>query len=335
VSHGGGLLTQVLHPILDTYLNSAVGVTGCHSYGLAREGCEYDVVVVSVESRPKASVKIGAAYVDLFFMAEKDILSPADPEIAVSFATMVPVRDNSLTFSTGSSAAKAVLQENLDKASESRLAKSLKALVRADEALSKSRRSDANFWLDTAGYDFAYAWLYASGVAPAPSHLLSQLKALSHKSSEKYVAFSRAVGLERASRRACEDRLDAISVVQDAVTASESPEPEGMDSASARTALEIVRAKAGFMTDSIMHVDCYSFLGLVLCSVLPELSLVHSRASGTDVEQSGLVSTLSEGDHKMVGERVVRGLGLERGASTVEAGVDVLRTEVSNLAREI
>jgi hypothetical protein len=329
------LLTEILHPVLDTYLNSEVGVTGCHSYGLARECCEYDVIVVSAESRPKASVKFGNTYVDLIFMSEKEVLGPSDPEVAVSLSSVVPVRDNSLTFSTSSSTARAVLQENLKKCAETRLARSLKALVRADQALSKNDVADANFWLTAGGYEFGYAWLYSSGATPAPSHILWQLRNHVNRGSEGYVAFSKAVGLEVASRKECGERLEAIAIVQDAISASETTEPEGMDSVSARTSFEIVRSKAECLTREIMHVDCYAFLGLAMYTTVPRLSALQSKSAEADLEQAGLVASLLEGDKKLIGERVVDSLGLTRPATSIEKGIKALRDEISNLAKQI
>jgi hypothetical protein len=248
---------------------------------------------------------------------------------------VVPVRDNSLTFSTGSSTARAVLQENLKKSAETRLARSLKALVRAEKALGGNDLPDANFWLTAGGYEFGYALLYSSGAAPAPSHILAQLRSHVSKGSEGFVAFSKAVGLEKASRKECAERLEAIAVVQDAISASETDEPEGMDSVSARTSFEITRAKAECLTTEIMHVDCYAFLGLAMCTTIPRLSAIRSRNSEGDLEQAGLVASLSVGEKKVIGQRIVSGFGLTRPPISIESGIKALRDEISNLAKQI
>lgn len=332
---GSELPTRVLHPVLDTYLNAAVAITGCHSYGIAHECCEYDVVVVSNETGSRTSVRVGDSFMDLFFMSEKEVLGPSDPEIAVSLASVKPVRDNSLIFSTSSSTAKAMLPENLEKAAEARLARSLKSLGRADEALSKDAVMDADFWLLSGAYDFAYAWLYSSEATPAPSHLLDQLKTNSRRNSQSYEVFSAAVGLERASRKECAERLESLSIVYDAINASEAGEADEAGSTTTKTAFDIVKSKSDFLTNAIMHVDCYCFLGLEVCAALPRVSGVQSRSLGIETDQSQIVTTLCKGDRKMIGERVIQALGLSRPSGLVEKGIEALRTEVSVLAKKI
>ena len=328
------LPTQLLRPILDTYLNAGVAITGCRSYGIARPCCEYDVLVVSNETRSGVSVKKGTTFMDLFFMSEKEVLSPSDPEIAVSLASVKPVRDNSLVFSTSSSAAKAVLRENQRKSAESRLARSLKAMGRSDEGLSKGAIQDADFWLLTASYEFAFAWVYSAEDTPAPSHLLEQLKRNSRRNSGMYEAFSRAAGLERASRKDCGERVEAVSIVYDAINALEAGEPEDIGTASTKTAFDILKAKADFLTEAIRHADCYAFLGFDVCSALTALSAIQSRSQGIEVDQSLLVATLSKGGQKMLGERILRGLGLSRDDKSIREATDTLREAVSELARK-
>jgi hypothetical protein len=329
------LPTQVLRPILDTYLDASVAITGCQSYGIARTCCEYDVLVVNNERTPHLSVKAHSSYMDLYFMSEKEVLSPSDPEVAVSLAMVKPVRDNSLVFSTSSSAARAVLRMNQKRSAESRLATSLKALGRTDEAISKAATPDADFWLLAAGYEFALAWLYLMESTPAPSHLLDQLKENSKESPDNYEAFSLAAGLGKASRKGCADRIDGLSVIYDAINTLQSREPEDAGSVSTRTAFDILKAKADFLRDGIRHVDCYVYLGLELCRVLPVLSQIQSRTEAIEIEQSLLVGTLLKGDQKLLGERVIQGLGLSRDDKAIRAGAESLREAVSNLAKRI
>jgi len=335
VETGEALPTQVLHPVLDTYLNSAVGITGCHSYGIARGCCEFDVVVVSNETAPSSSMRNGDAFIDLYFMSEKEVLGPSDPEVAVSLASIKPVRDNSLIFSTSSAAAKAVIHENLKKSAEGRLAKSLKSLGRADAALTRGSAVDADYWLMSSAYEYAFAWLYSAEATPAPSHLLEQLKAHSRESPGSYEAVSRAVGLEKASRASCAERLEALSVVADAIGTSKAGENEDLGSTSARTAFEVVKAKSAYLSNSIMHVDCYSFLGLEVCGYLPLVSLVRSGPPSAEEDLSQIVSSVSEGDKRVIGERLVRGLGLTRDREAIVGGIEGLRTEISGLAKNI
>lgn len=335
VEPGDALPTQVLHPVLDTYLNAAVAITGCHSYNIARSCCEYDVVIVSNESGSNSSVRTGDSFLDLFFMSEKEVLSPSETEVAVSLAYVKPVRDNSLVLTTGAAAAKAVLHENLRKSSEARLARSVKSLGRADDALSKNSTGDADFWLLSAAYEFSFAWLYSCGSAPAPSHLLEQLKGRSSASPGSYEAFSRAVGLENASKSSCAERLEALSVVYDAIDASDAGEGEDAGTRVNRTAFDIVRAKSDYLTRAIMHVDCYAFLGLEVCAALPLVAMVKSGGEATGIDQSRIVSSLSQGDQRMLGDRVVSGLGITREANAIGAGIEGLRTEISSLAKRI
>lgn len=320
---------------MDTYLNAAVAITGCHSYGIARGCCEYDVVIVSNEKGSRSSVRMGGSFIDLYFMSEKEVLGPSEPEVAVSLAYTKPVRDNSMIFSTSSSAAKAILLENLRKSAESRLAKSLKSLGRADAALSKELVGDADFWLLSAANEFAFAWLYSCETAPAPSHVLEQLKIHSNKSPRSYEAFSKAVGLEKASRGSCRERLEALSIVYDAVNASEAGEDEDVGLNATKAAFDIVRAKSDFLTNAIMHVDCYAFLGLEVCNALPLVSAVRSSALGVEIDQAQIVTSLSQGDQRIIGDRVIRGIGLTRPAQAIGNGIEGLRTEISNLAKNI
>jgi hypothetical protein len=335
VHPGDALPTQVLHPVLDTYLNAAVGIVGCHGYGVARSCCEYDVVVVSGEKVQNSSVKSGDSFMDLYFVSEKDVLGPSDPELAVSLSFAKPVRDNSLIFSTGSSAAKAVLHENLRKAAEGRLAKSLKALGRADEAVSKGLAGDADYWLLSSAYEFALAWLFSSGTPPSPSHILEQLKARSSDSPGRYEVFSGAVGLERASRASSAERLDALSVLYDAVGTSRAGEGEERGATSTRTSFDIVKSKAEFLTASMMNVDCYAFLGMEVCAILSVVSSGWSEVLGAQLDQSQIVTSLSVGDRRMIGERVVRGMGLTRDVRTIDGRIEGLRAEISSLAKSI
>ena len=171
------------------------------------------MVLLAEEARPEGSVKVGADYCDLIVMTEKEVLGPGDPEVAVALSSLVPVKDNSLILSTSTASHAAMLTENAQESARQRLASSVKALGRADDALSEKASRDADFWLLSASYDMAYAWLYSVEEVPAPSHLLAQLKRNSRGSPRRYETFSKAAGLERASRARCEARLEAVSVL--------------------------------------------------------------------------------------------------------------------------
>lgn len=328
----GGYLAQLLRPVLDTYSDSAVALVGCRSLGIERECCEHDVVVVSKEVRPRNTLKVGDARLDLFFLSEKEALQPSDPEIAVSMAFAKTVRDNSLLLSAGCSAAQAVLQENCRRSAQARLGASLKAMGRADGALSSGSAGDADFWLLAAAYEFAFAWLYAAEVKPAPSHLLAQLKQHAPGSSKKFEAFSAAAGLEQASRKECEARLEAISVLYDMLDAPQA-DPEATTLTSTRVTFQIVKEKAAFLNSAIQHADCYSFLGYVAAEILPEVLRKGSVPEGKEAEQSLIVSQLSKGEGKTLSDGVIAGLGLGRQERDIQSGLSALREQVSSLTR--
>lgn len=326
--------SQLLRPVLDTFLNNAVAVTGCHSHGIARKSCEYDVVVVTDEQTPGTSMKFGSEYFDIFFISEKKILKPTNPEVAVSLASIQHVRDSSWVLSTSQAANQAVLHQNAKLAAEGRLADAVKALGRADEALSKKSVTDADFWLLTAAYHFASAWVFSVDDDPAPSHLLLQLKRLSSQNPDGFSTFTRAAGLERASRANCAARLDAISVLYDVLTARE-VRPEDVSPTSSRVAYEIVKRKSDQMTAAIAHTDCYSFLGHELFSILPVLFEIKGRTGPKEPDLALMVSSLSTGRNKMLSEGLVRSLGLLRQEKAVRKEVGALREEVSALAKRL
>lgn len=325
-------MVQLLRPVLDTYSDSAVALVGCRSLGIERECCEFDVVVVTKEVRPRNTLRMGDARLDLFFLSEKEALQPSDPEIAVSMAFAKIVRDSTLLLSAGCSAAQAVLPENSRRGAQARLGASLKAMGRADEALSKGAAEDADFWLLSAAYEFAIAWLYALEVKPAPSHLLAQLKEHSRGSPKKFEAFSAAAGLERASRKDCEARLESMAVLYDVLDAPQA-DPEASAPTSTRITFQIVKEKAAFLNNAIQHADCYSFLGYEAMEILPEVLRKMLGAEGKEPEQSLIVSLLSKGEGKPISDAVISGLGLVRQEKVIQSGLSALRAQVSSLTR--
>jgi len=326
-----GTLLQVAKPILEAYPDSPVALVGCRALGIGRTCCEYDLVVVSDEPRERDSVRFGEAYLDIFFLSEKEALRPGDPELAVSMAHASTVRDTALLLSSGCSAAQAVLPESARKSAQGRLASSLKAMGRADEAISKGSAGDADFWLLAAAYDFAFAWLYSAEVKPAPSHLLEQLRENSRGHSGRFEAFSMAAGLERASRADCGARLESMAVLYDTLDLQRA-DPEAK-AGSGRTSYEIASRKASFLTAGAQLADCYAFLGHEVICVLPKVLAARQRSKDKTREPSLLVSLLSEGQNKVVSETVIRGLGLVRPRDSVQSALGVLREQVSELAR--
>ncbi|MDV3244404.1 MAG: hypothetical protein LYZ66_04420 [Nitrososphaerales archaeon] len=330
---GRGSIVQLLRPVLDTYMDSAVGLTGCRALGIERESCEYDVVVVGAELRTPATIRAGDAYMDVFFLTEEEATAPTTPEIAVSLASVKPVKDTTLVLSACTSAAREALAENSRRSADEHLTSSIKAMGRADDALSKGMVQDADFLLLTAGYDFAFAWLYSEGDQPAPSHILAQLKHRSRGQSLMYEAFSSAAGLEGASRSRCEERLDGLSVIYDLKEAP-AGEPEAAAPTTLRVAYEIVRRKSEFLVKAVQPVDCYAFLGLELARGLPETLRARTGADADRLASSGVVSALSKGKNKLIGESLVRALGLGRDERAVRTALAGLRLQVSALARK-
>jgi hypothetical protein len=333
VEDRGQLPVRLTRAVLDTYLNTAVGLVGCRSRGLGRRGCEYDLLIVGHEARPSISLKMGQEYADLYFVTEEEALKPADPELAVSLAYVRYVRDSSWVLSTASSACRAMLSERSRQSAEGRLASSLKMLGRADEAISVGSTVDADFWLLSASYEFALAWLYGDETPPSPSHLLAQLKETQSRSARRFVAFSRAAGLEQASRGACEARLEGLSVLFDI---ADTPKEESADRlpATTRARFDIVKRKAQDMLSAMQPVDCYSFLGHVVCTVFPSLQVQRKGERRKDRDAAMIVTGIA-GEGRLLSERVVRQLGLVRSDRTVRRGIDALRDEVTRLAKSI
>lgn len=328
---GEATLLELLKPVLETYSDNPVALVGCRSLGIERSCCEYDLLVVSKELRPKNSVRVGDQYLDIFFTSEKEALKPSDPELAVSMAFARTVRDSALLLSSGCSAARAVLSDSSRKSAQGRLALAVKAMGRADEALSSGGAGDADFWLLAGAYEFAFAWLYSAEVKPAPSHLLGQLKDHSRGQSERFEAFSRAAGLELASRSGCDGRLESMAVLYDFLDVPKVEESPG--SGPGRVIYEIAKRKANFLIDGAQLADCYAYLGREVVEVLPTVLGSRQEAEGKVQEQSLLVSLLSRGERKVISETVIRGLGLLRTKKSIGAALGALREQVSQLAR--
>jgi hypothetical protein len=320
---------DLLAPILDTYMDAAVGLVGCRSTGLQRESCEYDLLVVRPERNPPATLKIGKGFVDLAFSTEDELAAPRSPEIAVSLAFVKPVRDNSLVLSTCSSTAREAASRNFQKSAEDRLASSVKSMGRAEEAISKGAEADSAYWLVSAGYDFAYAWLLSSQMIPAPSHLLAQLRQLSRRQPGMFEAFSNSAGLQGASRAACEARLDSLGVIYDLL---ETPgtEPESASPETVRASYELLGIKSTAIIQASQPADAYCFLGREVVRTLPEV--LASRLGRRETYE--MVSSLAGGEVGLLAQSVVKSLGITRSPDAIQRGLDTLRNQVSVLSRK-
>ena len=327
-----GPAAQLLRPILDTYRNSAFAVVGCHAVGMERPSCELDVVVVTNERRASSTVRIGDVFLDLVFVTERDILRPTNPEHAVSLARAKTVRDTSLVLSTSVAANLAILPASARLSSSGRLASALKSLSRASEALGKDSVLDADFWLLCASYDYAYSWLLSNEVAPSPSHLLNQLKDQSSGASKGFESFSKGAGLESASRDNCGSRLEAVGVLYDVLAGGNErggKEGRGVGAAWSKAKLDCVGSKAKDLGEMIDHAECYSYLGTEMLNALRELAFRERGRSRKVLGPAGLVA----GRERLLGERLLKDLGLAREKDIIIEGVELVRTQVSSLAR--
>lgn len=323
-----GPAAQLLRPILDTYRNSALAVVGCHARGLERPSCELDVIVVTGERRPNSTVRVGEVFLDLFFVSEKEVLRPSNPEDAVSLAHAKTIRDTSLILSTSLAANAALLANSARRVSSQRLASALKSLSRAEEALSKGSAIDADYWLLSAAYDYAYSWLYSREIPPSPSHLLAQLKNQPRGTPKNFESFSRGVGLEKSCRASCESRLEGLAVLYDVLGGGH----EGGRAVKPRwsaTRLECVGSKARELNQRIEHSECYSYLGMETLNALRQLIAREGRPTKTGIGPS----VLTTGKDRMLGDRLLRELSLVREHDSLKEVLELVKVQVSSLAR--
>ena len=311
----------ILRPIMDTYMDSALAVIGCCSKGIARYSCEYDVLVVGSNKRPSTSLKIGDDYIDIEFATEKEVLKPTNPEHAIALAFAKPIKDTSLVISTATAASSATLSESATMASRTRLASALKAIGRAEASLARKTTIDADLWLLASSYEFAYASLLARAVLPSPSHLLSQLRS-TKGAPRTFEGVSMGGGLEAAGRAGCGARLEGVVVLHDLLREGE-PEPAQPEWPSVRT--DTVAAKADELVTRVELAECYSFLGQELVGALLELLRLHPKAT---------LAALTSGKDRLLGERLVRQLGLVRSEEGIRAGLEALKGQVNLLAKK-
>jgi hypothetical protein len=327
-------VADLLRPVLDTYRDAAVAVVGCHAAGISRESCEVDAVVVTNERRNPNTIRLAGTYCDLYFISEKEALRPTDPEVAASLAQSKVVRDTSLTLSTSVAANQAVFEENSKRCSRQRLAACLKALGRTDEALSRKRTSDADYWVLSASYDYAYSWLYSLEVIPAPSHLLRQLKENSKGRAVDFGAFAKGAGLEMSSRRECSSRLEGLSLLYDLLSTGRS-DIDGTQPSSSDKSFQVVKGKAKEMADLKQHTDSYSFLGYEVTRLLLMVERAHHPGGLSRERSQWLVSSLSDEKQGLLSNRLIRDLGLTRSGDDVKEALELLKGRAARLARGI
>jgi hypothetical protein len=270
---------------------------------------------------------------DLIFIDEKRALKPPDPEFAASMALVQPVRDSSLLISTSSSAAAAVFSDSCKRSTRVRLASALKSLGRSDDALSKGSAREADYWLLAASYDFAHALLYSREVIPSRSHIIGQLKGLPRGTARSFEAYSLGAGLEKSSRASCASRLEGVAVLQDVLRGNQEAGRAGSGTWS-EARLQIVQAKAQELSTRMEHAESYSFLGQEVVQGILEAakspSMPEPKRPGKTVD----VGHVFAGGRQLLGDRLLKELGLNRGASIVSGSIAVLRDQVSALAKK-
>lgn len=316
-----GQASTLLRPILDSYMDAAVGIVGCSSRGLDRYSCEFDILVVTPERLPPASLRFGDVYVDAVFVTDSDVLKPGSPEHSLALAYLKPVRDSALVLSTAAAASSAMVEESAKKAERTRLASSLKTLGRAEASLAKDELVDADFWLLAASYEFAYALLLSKESPPSPSHLLAQLRESAPGFTQGFEGVSIGAGLEAGGRAGCGARLEGVGVLHDLLRETAK---SGADAGWSKVRSEAMAAKARELMTRIELAECYSYLGQeVVDGVLAVQRLRPNRT----------LTALTTGEDRLLGERLMRQLGLAREKGAVKTGVEILKKQVAALSK--
>ncbi len=328
-----GTLASLLRPVLDTYRDSAVTVAGCNALGIQRDSCELDVIVVTDEPRAESTLKSGETYFDVYFMSEKEVLRPADSELAVSVAQSKPIRDSNLILSTAVAANQAVLGASIRRSAQNRLTSSVKGLGRAEDMASRGHPWASNYWLLSASYDFAASWLYTLETVPSPSHLLMELRGVPSGSPKNFEAFSKGAGLAMASRRECARRLEAVSVLYDLLSAGRVDEGGGGAPSSA-AGYQVVRRKTSALAEEMDHAESYSYLGLEVVRMTTAVSRARGPAPGGGRMDSTL-RLLQGKDDGVLSERLLADMGLTRPMREISEAIAALRDRVATLARRI
>ena len=323
-------------PALKTFPANDIAIIGCHALNLSRRSCEYDLLVVSRDPIPDKFTKVADVYARIIFRNEREVRQP-DPELAVTLASAVPLRDSSLLLATATSDCKRSFRANCKKGAEIHLASSLKSLARVDELLTQKETTEADFSLLSAARDFAWADLLMNGVIPSPSHVLGQVKALPKKRPSSFKVWADASGLELASRVSCENRLEGLSVVYDVLRTSGIGAEAAPQLGRYREieAVEVMEMKTAELLDSMQSAECFSYLGQESVQSLFDLYVLHATRVSKEKDYSRVIRDLTVGDDRLISEEVVKLLGLVRGPEVIRSATPGLRTAVSLLAKRI
>jgi len=330
-------IVHTILPVLKSFPSNEVAIIGCHATrGLSRRSCEYDLLIVNPEPVPANYIHIGTGYAEVLFKSEREIRQP-DVELALTLASAVPLRDNSLLLAGAIAESKRSFKHDCKKVMEMRLASSLKALGRVDELLSAGQPREADYWLLSAACDFAEAELLTNGVVPAPSHTLTQLKSMPKRRQSNFKQWADAFGLELSSKASCENRLEAISVVYDVLrnTSMVGDLAAEMSGYREAEAIQVIAMKANELEESMQSVECYAYLGQVAVKSLMDLYTLHTAKVSLEKDYSNIVRDLTVGDDRLISEEVVKSLGLVRSPENIKVASDGLKSSVSLLAKKI
>ena len=327
--------TRTILSVLRTYPSYEVAIIGCHASLIARTSCEYDLLVVSKDPTPPKHVRTGESFAEIFFRSEKELREPT-PELAATLAKAKVLRDNTLLLGSAVANAKRRFKESCMRAAELHLASALKALGRVDEKVSQNL-AEADFWLTAAASDLCFSEIYFSQQLPSPSHLFSQMKALSRRKSASFKEWSEASGFKLASRASCENRLEALSVLYDVMRTTKMDMAMALKLGRYRSddAIAIVRAKATELLRSQETIECYSFLSFDVVKTLLDLYSMHCYSLRKEPDYGDVIGDLTVGPKRLISAELIKGMSIVRPAELVKAGADALRVAVSALATKM
>lgn len=336
------LIVRTITPAMKTFPTNEIAIIGCHAGTMARHSCEYDLLVIDRDPIPEKVIGVGDSFARLTFRNEFEVREPK-PELAVALAKAIPLRDNSLLLASAVSDSVRNFSSNCSVLTESHLAASLKALGRVDELLLAKETREADFWLLSAAYHFAFAELLSYEVIPSPSHLLSQMKGLPRRDGERatrgssFESWAGGAGLELASKTSCENRLEALSVVYDVLkTSAMSTEtlPE-IGRYQDPDAFTIVRLKTTELVNSMQSVECFSFLGWETIRSIVDLYSLHAVRLSISKDYISTIRDLTVGKDRLISEEVLKSLGLVRSIEILESASASLKTSVNALAKKM
>jgi hypothetical protein len=144
-----------------------------------------------------------------------------------------------------------------------------------------------------------------------------------------FETFSKATGLDAASRAACEGRLEALALIYDlAETPTKGKEVASPESV--RASYELLRRKSMAILQASQPAESFCFLGLEVARRLPQV--LKNRLGGR--ETSEVFTVLSGGENRLLAQSVVRALGIDRSPDAIRRTLGALRSQLSMLARK-